>query len=66
MKLKELLVNLDVISSTADMETEIKGVSYDSRKTEPGNLFVAIKGFESDGHRFIPKAMERGAAAVLC
>ena len=66
MKLKELLVNLDVISSTADMETEIKGVSYDSRKTEPGDLFVAIKGFESDGHRFIPKAMERGASAVLC
>ena len=48
------------------MDTEIGGVSYDSRRTEPGDLFVAVKGFSSDGHRFIPAAMEKGAAAVLC
>lgn len=66
MKLKQLLTELEVLSATADMEMDISGVSYDSRVTAPGDLFVAIKGFESDGHRFIPKAMERGAAAVLC
>ena len=66
MKLGELVKNLDIISSNADMETEISGVSYDSRQTRAGELFVAVKGFESDGHRFIPKAMENGAAAVLC
>ena len=66
MKLKEILQNLDIISSNVDMDTEIGGISYDSRKTRPGDLFVAIKGFESDGHRFIPKAMEKGAAAALC
>lgn len=65
MKLGELVKNLDIISSNADMETEISGVSYDSRQTRAGELFVAVKGFESDGHRFIPKAMENGAAAVL-
>ena len=66
MKLKDLLKNLEIVSATADMELEISGISYDSRQTQPGDLFVAIKGFETDGHRFIPKAMERGAAAVLC
>ena len=66
MKLSEIIKDLEVLSATADMDTEIGGVSYDSRRTEPGDLFVAVKGFTSDGHRFIPTAMEKGAAAVLC
>ena len=66
MKLGELLRNLDVLDASAAMDMEITGVSYDSRKTQPGDLFVAIRGFESDGHKFIPSAMARGAAAVLC
>jgi len=66
MKLSKLLAHLDILESTADPALEITGISYDSRKTQPGDLFVAIKGFEADGHRFIPKAMENGAAAVLC
>ncbi len=66
MKLREILQDLQVLNMTADPETEIRGISYDSRKTEPGDLFVAIKGFEADGHRFIPKALEKGAAVILC
>ena len=66
MKLGELIRHLDVLESTADPELEISGISYDSRKTQPGDLFVAIKGFEADGHRYIPKAAANGAAAVLC
>ena len=66
MKLKELLQDIEILELQADLELEITGVSYDSRRTEPGDLFVAVKGFESDGHRFIPKALEKGAAAVLC
>ena len=66
MKLGELLRNIDVLDASAAMDMEIGGVSYDSRKTQPGDLFVAIRGFESDGHKFIPAAMARGAAAVLC
>lgn len=50
----------------ADAELEISGVSYDSRKTEKGDMFVAIRGFEADGHKFIPKAVENGAAVILC
>ena len=66
MKLKELLKDLQVLSASADMEEEITGICYDSRLVKPGNLFVAVKGLTVDGHRFIPKAMELGAAAVLC
>lgn len=43
----------------------ITGIQYDSRKVELGNLFVAIKGFTSDGHQYIHQALENGAIAVL-
>ena len=66
MKLKELLQGLTVLEATADLEMEISHVSYDSRQTRPGDLFVAMPGFAVDGHDFIGKAMEAGAAAVLC
>ncbi len=66
MKLKELIRDLTILSDTADPETEISGISYDSRITKPGDLFVAWRGFSADGHRFIPMAVEKGAAAVLC
>ena len=50
MKLRELIKNLSIIEMNADAELEISGVSYDSRKTEKGDMFVAIRGFEADGH----------------
>ncbi len=66
MKLRDLLCETEVLSCAADPEVEIRDISFDSRTTQPGDLFVAVKGYESDGHRFIPMAMEKGAAAVLC
>ncbi len=66
MKLSALLQGVQVLDATADLSMEITGVSYDSRKTLPGHLFVAITGFAADGHRFIPSAMEKGAVVVLC
>ena len=65
MKLKELRKDIPVLEITADPELEIHGVCYDSRKVTPGSLFVAISGFASDGNRFIPMALEKGAAAVV-
>ena len=65
MKLCELLKGINVLDSTADMNLEIEEVAYDSRKVKPGGLFVAISGFASDGNRFIPMALEKGAAAVV-
>ena len=65
MKLKELLAGISVVERTADMELDIHSVVYDSRKATAGCLFVAISGFATDGNRFIPMAMEKGAAAVV-
>ncbi len=65
MKLKDLLKDIAVLESNADMELEVSSVCYDSRKAEPGCLFVAVSGFASDGNRFIPMAMAKGALAVV-
>ena len=65
MKLRELLNNITVLAHTADLETNISAICYDSRKAEPGCLFVAVGGFATDGNRFIPMALEKGAAAVV-
>ena len=65
MKLKELLQGINVLACTADLETEISDIAYDSRKVQPGGAFMAISGFTSDGNRFIPMAMEKGAAVVV-
>ena len=43
----------------------IRGVSYDSRKVSPGDLFVALRGAASDGHDYLDRALELGAAALL-
>ena len=66
MKLAELLSGIEIIEGCYDPELEVTGVSYDSRETKPGQAFVAIPGFASDGYRFIPKALERGAGVIIC
>ena len=66
MKLTELLKYVKPITIVGNAEVDITGVNIDSRKIEKGHLFVAIKGTQTDGHRFIPKALELGAVAVLC
>jgi UDP-N-acetylmuramoyl-L-alanyl-D-glutamate--2,6-diaminopimelate ligase len=66
MKLSELLKYVKPITIVGNAEVDITGVNIDSRKIEKGHLFVAIKGTQTDGHRFIPKALELGAVAVLC
>ncbi len=65
MKLQKLLQGVHVLELHADMNMEVTDVAYDSRKVSPGGLFVAISGFASDGNRFIPMAMEKGAAVVV-
>ena len=66
MKLNELLKDVKVLNTVGDAGVEITGVNIDSRRIETGHLFVAIPGTQTDGHKFIPKAIELGAAAILC
>ena len=65
MKLRELLKDVRVLESTANLELDIPNVYYDSRKVTEGSLFVAISGFAADGNRFIPMALQKGAAVVV-
>ena len=64
--LSELLQTIKPVSIIGSTDKEITGVNIDSRRIEAGHLFVAMKGTQVDGHRFIPKAIESGAAAILC
>ncbi|MGP1416402.1 MAG: UDP-N-acetylmuramoyl-L-alanyl-D-glutamate--2,6-diaminopimelate ligase [Prevotella fusca] len=65
MKLSELLKNVKTIAIHGNTDVEVKGVNIDSRKIEDGHLFIAMKGTQVDGHKFISKAVESGAVAVL-
>ena len=65
MKLKDLLKGINVIECAADPELNIEAVAYDSRKVVSGSLFVAVSGFATDGNKYIPMAMEKGAMAVV-
>jgi UDP-N-acetylmuramoyl-L-alanyl-D-glutamate--2,6-diaminopimelate ligase len=64
MKLVELLEGPGV-DFKADPALEVRSIAYDSRHVEAGSLFFAIAGHKDDGHQFIPRALEQGAAAVV-
>lgn len=66
MRLDDLLVNVKPIAIVGDVDVEIKGVDIDSRNVQGGHLFVAMKGTQADGHKFIPQATGQGAQAILC
>ena len=65
MKLSELLQDVQAVHLSGPADCAVGEPCYDSRKVKAGSLFVAIKGFRSDGHQYITKALELGAAAVL-
>ena len=64
MKLSQIIQDIEIKKPITD-DVEITGIAYDSRSVKPGYLFVAIKGFETDGHKYIKSAIENGAAAII-
>ncbi len=66
MKLREIIEGLEVCGSRGDINVDITDICCDSRKVTPGALFIAVRGFESDGHDYIGAAIEKGAAAIIC
>ena len=66
MKIEEILNGIEIISLTGTKDQVISGIQFDSRKITSGSLFVAVKGYKTDGHDFINSAIASGASAVLC
>ena len=64
-ELKDILYKVHITSTSGDMNIEVKGICFDSRKVQPGFLFVAVKGTQSDGHAFIEKAVALGAIGIV-
>jgi UDP-N-acetylmuramoyl-L-alanyl-D-glutamate--2,6-diaminopimelate ligase len=64
-ELKDILYKAPITSTSGNMSIEVKGICFDSRKVQPGYLFIAVKGTQSDGHEFISKALADGAIAVV-
>ncbi|MDR0491067.1 MAG: UDP-N-acetylmuramoyl-L-alanyl-D-glutamate--2,6-diaminopimelate ligase [Oscillospiraceae bacterium] len=66
MMLVDLIEKTNIIAENADLQTEIRGISADTRTLNPGDIFVAVRGYEHDGHGYIGEAVRKGAACVLC
>ena len=68
LKLQKLLESLEdytILGKSIQQDIDISGISFDTRALQKGDLFVAIKGVDADGHNYIQKAAEKGASAIL-
>lgn len=65
MNLKSILIGIEGLKAKGNLDLDISSVECDYRTVKEGSLFVAIKGFEVDGHSFVNKAIENGAKAVI-
>ena len=64
-KLYTLLKDIDTIGTSHLKDVDIKGIAYHSGKVKEGYLFVAIKGYKTDGHKYIAEAIKKGAVALV-
>lgn len=65
-KLSDLLYKVSIEKLIGNVGSSIKNISFDSRKIESGYIFFAIKGYDLDGHKYIPQAITQGATVVVC
>ncbi len=65
MKLKEVLEGIEGLRAKGNLEAEVSNITTDSRKVGNGDMFIAIEGFEVDGHKFIKNAIDNGAKIIL-
>jgi UDP-N-acetylmuramoyl-L-alanyl-D-glutamate--2,6-diaminopimelate ligase len=66
MKIEEILNGIEIVSVTGAKDKVISGIEFDSRKVKKDSMFVAVKGYKSDGHDFISSAIASGASAIIC
>lgn len=65
MKLRDILNGIEILASDVDLDAEVCGVECDSRKVGKDTVFVAIRGYETDGNKYIKSAFENGACACI-
>lgn len=65
MKLNDIIKGLEIVSVYGNINIDIENIEYDSRKVNENTLFICVKGFNSDGHKYIESAIEKGAKAFL-
>jgi len=64
--LQNILEGVAIVQSAGDLQVEIGSIRFDSRQVQPGDVFVAVRGVQADGHKFIDIAIKNGAVAVVC
>ena len=65
MNLKSILSGIEGLKAKGTLDMEIMGVAHDSRKVKEGYVFIAVKGYDVDGHNYIHQAIENGAKAIV-
>src|SRR5262245_58884226 len=65
MKLEEIIRGMAITDRRGRFDAEVGGITADSRRVKPGDLFVAVRGVSRDGHDFIAQAIKNGAAGVV-
>jgi UDP-N-acetylmuramoyl-L-alanyl-D-glutamate--2,6-diaminopimelate ligase len=65
MTLNHLLINVRILDTVGDTAVGVGAIRFDSRQVQPGDVFVAVRGAQVDGHDYIATAVEKGAAAVV-
>ncbi|MBO5721135.1 MAG: UDP-N-acetylmuramoyl-L-alanyl-D-glutamate--2,6-diaminopimelate ligase [Bacteroidales bacterium] len=65
-QISAIIEKIKTINIAGDIAQEVKGIDSDSRNIKPGYMFIAVKGTTVDGHKFIDKAIELGATAIVC
>ncbi len=65
MNLKAVLNGIEGLKAKGNLDIDIKSIAHDSRKVKRNGMFIAIKGFETDGHKYIKNAIENGAKAIV-
>ena len=65
MNLKNIIAGIEGLKAKGNLDVEVNNISTDSRSIKQGDMFIAIKGFDTDGHKYIGSALQNGAKVIL-
>src|SRR5450759_1951981 len=66
MKIEDIIKGIDIVSITGAKNKIVSGIEFDSRKVKKDSMFIAVKGYKSDGHDFIGSAISSGVSSIIC